>query len=167
MGSGFTIGRVGHIGVQVTDMDRSLEFYTEILGLTLTGRWPMGEEGAMAFLRFTDMHHDIVLFTHPKQEEDTNRHIGYNGLQHIAMEVENRDEWLKALADLKRKGVEIVSGPLVHGPESQPWNIGGSGTRSFYFLDPDGNSLELYCDMMKVPDGEQFPRQEYQDVFKD
>ena len=75
----------------------------------------------MAFLWFTDMHHDIVLFTHPKHEEDTNRHIGYNGLQHVAMEVENRDEWLKALADLKRKGVEIISGPLVHGPESQPW----------------------------------------------
>ena len=61
---------------------------------------------------------------------------------------------LQALADLKRKGVEIMSGPLVHGPESQSWNIGGSGTRSFYFLDPNGNSLEIYCDMMKVPNGE-------------
>ena len=39
MGRGFTMGsRVGHIGVQVTDMDRSVEFYTETLGLTLTGR---------------------------------------------------------------------------------------------------------------------------------
>ena len=34
MGRGFTMGsRVGHIGVQVTDMDRSLEFYTETLAL--------------------------------------------------------------------------------------------------------------------------------------
>ena len=39
MGRGFTMGnRVGYIGVQVADMDRSLEFYTETLGLTLTGR---------------------------------------------------------------------------------------------------------------------------------
>lgn len=165
MGSGFTINRVGHIGVQVTDMDQSIDFYTETLGLTLTGRWPMGEDGAMAFLRFTDMHHDIVLFTHPRREDESNRSVGYNGLQHIAMEVENRDEWLKALADLKRKGVEIVNGPLVHGAEGDPRNIGGSGTRSFYFLDPDGNSLEIYCDMMKVPNGEQFPRPEYRDVF--
>ena len=36
--------------------------------------------------------------------------------------------------------------------------FGGSGSRSFYFLDPDGNRLEIYTDMMKVPDGEQFPR---------
>ena len=119
----------------------------------------------MAFLRFTDMHHDIVLFTHQKHEEDTNRHIGYNGLQHVAILHFHRDV-LQALADLKRKGVEIMSGPLVHGPESQSWNIDGSGTRSFYFLDPDGNSLESYCDMMKVPNGEQFPREEYQAVFK-
>ncbi len=125
-----------------------------------------GRRGRNGLLWFTDMHHDIVLFTHPKHEENTNRHIGYNGQQHAAMEVENRDEWLKALADLKRKGVEIICGPLVHGPESQPWNIGGSGTRSFYFLDPDGNSLKIYCDMMMVPNGEQFPREEYQAVFK-
>jgi hypothetical protein len=33
----------------------------------------------------------------------------------------------------------------------------GSG----YFLDPDGNRLEIYTDMMQVPNGEPFPRQEY------
>ena len=45
-------------------------------------------------------------------------------------------------------------------------NFGGSGSRSFYFLDPDGNRLEIYTDMMKVPEGEQFPRAEYAEVFK-
>ena len=39
MGRGFTMGsRVGYSDVQVTDMDRSLELYTETLGLTLMGR---------------------------------------------------------------------------------------------------------------------------------
>ena len=37
---GFTISRVGHIGVQVTDMDRSIDFYTGI-------SWPH-TDGAMA-----------------------------------------------------------------------------------------------------------------------
>ena len=77
-------------------------------------------------------------------------------------------EWLKALADLRRKGVEIVQGPLIHGPEGGDGpgrNMGGSGSRSFYFLDPDGNRLEIYADMMKVPAGEQFPRAEYAEVF--
>jgi catechol 2,3-dioxygenase-like lactoylglutathione lyase family enzyme len=169
MARGFTISRVGHVGIQVTDVDRSITWYRDVLGLTLTGRWPMGENGEMAFMRFTDDHHNIVLFTHPTRVTDENRHAGYNALQHIALEVADRDEWLRALADLKRKGVEIVQGPLIHGPEggNGPGNaFGGSGSRSFYFLDPDGNRLELYTEMMKVPEGEQFPRTEYAEVFK-
>ena len=169
MAKGFTIRRVWHVGIQVTNVGRSVQWYSDVLGLTLTGRWPMGENGEMAFMRFTDDHHNVVLFTHPTRVTDENRNAGYNALQHIALEVADRDEWLKALADLKRKGVEIVQGPLVHGPEGGDGagrNFGGSGSRSFYFLDPDGNRLEIYTDMMKVPEGEQFPRSEYADVFK-
>jgi catechol 2,3-dioxygenase-like lactoylglutathione lyase family enzyme len=156
--------RVGHVGIRVTDMDRSLAWYTNTLGLTFTGRWPQGEVREVCFLRFDEDHHDIVLFTHTAEVDP--EATGYVDLEHIALEVEGRDEWLKALAELQRKGVEIVEGPLVHGPEGDPRNIGGSGTRSFYFLDPDGNKIEIYCDMMKVPNGEQFPRQEYKDVFR-
>ena len=169
MAKTFNISRVGHVGIQVTNFDRSLDWYTGTLGLTLTGKWPMGEDGAIAFMRFNEDHHNIVLFTHPTEVDDETRNLGYNGLQHIAMEVRDRDEWLKALADLRRKGVEIVQGPLIHGPEGSmgPGNfMGGSGSRSFYFNDPDGNRLEIYADMMKVPNDEQFPRAEYADVFK-
>src|SRR5262245_33100436 len=58
MAKAFTIRRVGHIGIQVTNVDRSLQWYRDVLGLTLTGRWPMGESGEMAFMRFTDDHHN-------------------------------------------------------------------------------------------------------------
>ena len=80
----------------------------------------------------------------PTEVDDETRNLGYNGLQHIAMEVKDRDEWLKALADLRRKGVEIVQGPLIHGPEGSmgPGNfMGGSGSRSFYFNDPGWQPL--------------------------
>ncbi|MCZ6873417.1 MAG: VOC family protein [bacterium] len=167
MSNGFTISRVGHVGIQVTNVDRSLAWYRDILGLTVTGRWGMGD-GEMVFMRFGDDHHNIVLFTHPGEVTDENRNAGFNGLNHIALEVETRDEWLKALADLREKGVEIISGPLIHGPEGSGAGsfIGGSGSRSFYFLDPDGNRLEIYTDMMKVPNGEPFPRAEYDGVFQ-
>ncbi len=167
MGRGFRINRVGHVGIQVTDVDRSLEWYRDVLGLTLTGRWSTSGENEVVFMRFNDDHHNIVLFTHPSPVDPETRDAGYNPLQHIAMEVENRDEWLRALADLKRKGVEIILGPLVHGFEGGPGparGVGGSGSRSFYFLDPDGNRLELYTDMMTVPEGEQFPRADYADL---
>ena len=163
----FRISRVGHVGIQVTDMDRSLDWYTDTLGMTLTGRWPMRRGRELVFLRFDDDHHNIVLFTHPSPVDPETRDVGYRALQHIALEIESRDEWLKALAALKRRGVEIVNGPVVHGLEGRggpgPF-IGASGSRSFYLEDPDGNSIELFTDMMKVPNGEQFPRESYEDV---
>ncbi|MEE8519685.1 MAG: VOC family protein [Dehalococcoidia bacterium] len=170
MGKGFSINRVGHVGIHVTDMDRSLEWYRDILGLTLTGRWPLGGPGKeLAFMRFDDDHHNIVLFTHPTPVDAETWDSGFNGLQHIAMEIEDRDEWLKALADLQRKEVEIVQGPLVHGFEGGTGpgtNLGGSGSRSFYFLDPDGNRLELFTEMMKVPNGDEFPTPDYADAVE-
>ena len=84
MGKGFTISRVGHVGLHVTDMDRSLTWYRDILGLTLTGRWPAGG-GEMAFMRFDEEHHNIVLFTHQTKVTPENRNAGYNALQHIAL----------------------------------------------------------------------------------
>jgi catechol-2,3-dioxygenase len=86
-------------------------------------------------------------------------------VQQIAFEVEDRDAFLKALAHLHSKGVKPINGPLIHGFEGGG-NLGGSGSRSFYFLDPDGNRLEIFTDMMRVPNGETFPRQEYAEALK-
>ena len=166
MAGKFTINRVGHVGIYVSDLDRSIAWYTQVLGLTLTGRWPFPGSGEIVFLRFGENHHDIVLMPQAKAAE-AGQKGGANALQHIAMEIESRDEWLKALAALKRAGVTITQGPLVHGFEggSGPGTLaGGSGSRSFYFEDPDGNSLELYTDMMKVPAGQAFPTPDYKDL---
>ena len=95
-------------------------------------------------------------------------YYGGAGVQHIAMEMESRDEWLKALKALRAAGVTITAGPLVHGFEGGmgPGTLeGGSGSRSFYFEDPDGNSLELYADMMRVPAGQPFPTPDYDDMI--
>ncbi len=163
----FTIARVGHVGIYVADLEAAIDWYTGVLGLTLTGRWAMPGGGEIVFLRFQENHHDIVLM--PKPEVAAGDPAG-NRLQHIAMEMENRDEWLKALAALRAAGVKITAGPLVHGFEggTGPGTLaGGSGSRSFYFEDPDGNSLELYADMMRVPAGQPFPTPDYADMIDD
>jgi len=58
-------------------------------------------------MRFTDDHHNFVPCSNPHSvgHEDKS---GFYVLQHIAMEIENWDEWLKALAELKRQGVKII-----------------------------------------------------------
>ena len=60
---GIRLGRVGHIGIHVSDADRSIDFYRKVLGLKLTGRWGPPTFGRqICFMRIDDKHHDVVLF---------------------------------------------------------------------------------------------------------
>ena len=43
---GIHLGRVGHIGIHVSDVDRSIDFYRKVLGLKITGRWVRPTSGA-------------------------------------------------------------------------------------------------------------------------
>ena len=159
------IKRIGHVGFLVSDFERSYKFYTEVIGCTLTNRRKSPDGSELAFLRFDEDHHNIVISTAPKGVDVTADGQPVRLIQQIALEVEDRDEFLRALAHLHARGVEPVNGPLVHGMEGGG-GIGGSGSRSFYFLDPDGNKLEIFTDGMKVPNGEQFPREEYAEAMK-
>ena len=159
------VKRIGHVGFLVSDFERSFKFYTEAIGCTVTHRSKRADGSESAFLRFDEDHHNIVIGSAPPGVDVSMDGQPVRLIQQIALEVENRDEFLRALAHLRSKGVEPVSGPLVHGIEGGG-NAGGSGSRSFYFLDPDGNRLEIFCDGMKVPNGEQFPRAEYEEAVR-
>ncbi len=164
---GIQIKRVGHVGILVSDFERSFEFYTKVLGCKVTSRRRRPDGAETAFLRFDETHHDFVIASAPEGVDVSENVPGQARLvQQVAFEVENRDEFMRALAHIHTHGAEIVSGPLTHGIEAGG-NLEGSGSRSFYFLDPDGNRLEIFCDGMKVPNGEQFPRPEYADAIRD
>jgi catechol 2,3-dioxygenase-like lactoylglutathione lyase family enzyme len=54
---GIHLGRVGHIGIHVSDVDRSIDFYRRVLGLKLTGRWAPPDIGRpICFMRIDDKH---------------------------------------------------------------------------------------------------------------
>jgi catechol 2,3-dioxygenase-like lactoylglutathione lyase family enzyme len=162
---GINIKRIGHVGFLVSDFERSFKFYTDVIGCTVTNRRKRPDGSEMAFLRFDEDHHNIVIATAPEGVDVSADGQPVRLIQQIALEVENRDEFFRALAHLHSKGVELESGPLIHGIEAGG-NLGGSGSRSFYFLDPDGNRLEIFTDGMKVPNGEPFPREEYVAAMK-
>ena len=109
-------------------------------------------------MRCGEMHRDVVLFELSEDavgagltvtDSDQRKDIGLN---HIAFEVTTREERLEAVEHVRSCGVELVSGPYVHGPEGLDRDSfgGGSGSHGFYFLDPDGNRIEVYCWMMRV-----------------
>jgi len=157
--------RIGHVGILVSDVERSLRFYIDVLGCKITNRNKRPDGSETVFLRFDDMHHDFVISSAPPGVDVTATGQRERLVQQIAFEVEDRDAFLKALAHLHAHGVKPVSGPLIHGFEGGG-NLGGSGSRSFYFLDPDGNRLEIFTDMMRVPNGEEFPRKEYAEALQ-
>ncbi len=154
---GIHLDRVGHIGIHVSDIDRSIEFYRKVLGLKVTGRWaPPDFPRPICFMRISDKHHSVVLFELGEDVKKAgiaatdSRNRKSPGIDHIAFEVDSREDWLLAFDHVRSCGVSIVAGPYVHGPEGGETFRGGSGSHAFYFLDPDGNRIEVYCWMMTV-----------------
>ncbi len=109
---GIEIKRIGHVGILVSDFEKSLKFYTEVMGCKVTSlrERPDGSKGA--FLRFDETHHDFVIGSAPAGVDvSSSVKQGERLIQQIAFEVENRDEFMKALAHLHTKGVKIIKVP--------------------------------------------------------
>ena len=127
------IERVGHVVLRVSDLDASMAFYRDVLGMEVTSWRP----GQGAFLSFGTLHHDIGLF---QAVEGASK--GELGLAHLAMRISGGDAELRTAYDaLKAAGVEIKN-TTNHGM-----------THSVYFFDPDGNTLEVYTDVYSEPEG--------------
>jgi catechol 2,3-dioxygenase len=159
------ISGVGHVGIAVTNIEKSLEFYRDVVGLKLTGLWGKPyRKNRQCFVRIDNMHHNIVFFEIDESIDRASLDITDTakrhkpGLHHIAFEFPEREDWLLAMEGVKAKGIPFVSGPYVHGHEADYYEaddngmgfVGGSGSHAFYICDPDGNRLEFYCWMMKV-----------------
>jgi len=128
------VKKVGHVVLNVRDAEASARWYQNVLGMVETAR---GEGGI--FLSFGEQDHDIALFTAPAGAERSKL-----GLQHVGMEIEGGAEELRAhYAHLLAKDVKIVE-IADHGIA---WGV--------YFLDPDGNELELFA---RLAHGEQARR---------
>lgn len=158
----FKTNKIGHVGFCSSDLDRMQEFYTRVMGFRVTSRSGPGAPvpgGSAVFLRCDRSHHEIVFFQAPDEAgglyPDTHNSMDERkiGFQHIAFELPDRMEWLRALKHIKGCGVEIKYGPIVHGPEGDGF-AAGSGNRAFYFTDPDGNFIEIYCDITVFEDEE-------------
>ena len=128
---------VGHVHLKVADLERAVQFYTEVLGFEVMQRI----RDSAAFLSAGGYHHHIGLNTwESKGGEAPPR--GATGLYHVAFLYPNRLALGHALRRLLELGVSL-EGASDHG-----------ASEALYLRDPDGNGIELYCDRPK----DQWPR---------
>jgi len=121
------IKKVGHVVLGVRDPQRSIAFYTEALGMECVNHLA-NEQIQMAFFSFGERDHDIAVIKVPDDQP-----VGSSGLAHTALEIEGGEPQLRELYEkLKSYGavVEFTADHVV--------------TKSVYFLDPDGNRLEIF-----------------------
>ena len=130
------VNKLGHFVYEVTDVERTVKFWTEVMGFQETDRNQKG----MVFFRCGADHHAIGL--KPMKEGKTPKRDMKNTLQmeHLAFEVDDVELLKKAKAYLKSNGIPIV----FEGRKGAGCNI------SINFLDPDGYEFEIYCEMDQV-----------------
>lgn len=127
------IERVGHTVLYVSDVAVAVEFYRDKLGMEVV-RWA---ERPGAFMSFGRQHHDIGLFN-ARTEGTHGNAAGAPGLSHLAFVIEGGTEELKeTFDDLSARGVEFIE------------MIDYGYTRSMYCNDPDGNRIEIYCELLE------------------
>ena len=128
-GMPFRMQKLGHVVLNVTNLERSLKFYTEVLGFRISDIYPETMvPGGMAFLRCNADHHCLALVGSAKAASQRTE------MHHAAFEVASLDEVLRAREHLKHLGVPIV----VDGRRRAGCQI------AVEFLDPDGHHLEIY-----------------------
>src|ERR671930_531334 len=128
---------IGHVHLKVSDLDRAIAFYREVLGLELMKR--MGDEAA--FLSAGGYHHHVGLNTWESRGGPPPP-PGTTGLFHFAIRYPDRATLGDALRRVVEAGIPI-SGATDHGV-----------SEAIYLRDPDGNGIEIYRDRPE----EEWPR---------
>jgi len=140
------VKKLGHVVLTVSDIERTVKFWTEIMGFQVSDR----NEQGMVFLRYGSDHHTVALVQAKTPDELPKE--GRPGFHHCALEVSTVSELFKIRDFLRAKGVPIV----------YEGRRGPGGNPGVEFKDPDGFNVELYASMDQIgPDGKSRPSEQW------
>ncbi|WP_417271416.1 VOC family protein [Celeribacter sp.] len=121
--------QIGHVHLRVSDLERAIAFYRDVIGFELTLRY--GTQ--TAFLGAGGYHHHIGLNTW-ESAGGTPAPRGHTGLYHTAILYPTRKALAEAIKRVNNAGLSL-DGAADHGV-----------SEAVYLRDPDGNGVELYRD---------------------
>jgi lactoylglutathione lyase len=138
---------VSHFGIQVADLDRSVHFYGDLLGLELVTRWVRDQAYIQELVGYPGVELNVAVFRLPYSEafleileyRNVERHpvdpaTANPGTAHFCLYVKD----IEALYErLVARDVRFVSG--IKSPDVGP----NSGGKVVYMIDPDGIRVEL------------------------
>lgn len=127
---------LAHVNINVTDLEKSEKFYTELLGLKVSAR----AEGQIVWMNYGEYrederqlaYHDIALYKVPHKVSPDYRKTA--GMNHVAFRLATPEDVDRAAVFLKENGVKILKGPDTHKEDLDHY---------LYLEDPDGNVIEL------------------------
>ncbi len=122
----------GHVGINVTNLERSKDFYMKAIGLELMGE--STEEGKQYAFLSDGQRLVLTLWQQSEGRFDAQT----PGLHHLSFEVGSLSDVEDAMTRLGEMGVGTLHDGIVAHGESMP--SGG-----IYFEDPDGTRLEIYA----------------------
>jgi catechol 2,3-dioxygenase-like lactoylglutathione lyase family enzyme len=131
------ITELDHIVLNVSDIDRSLKFYIEVLGLQ-GERLNEFREGKVGFPSVR-INSGTIIDLFPKKQDSRALNVEKNNgnLNHFCLVV-GANDFAGIIDYLKENNISVREGPVSR------WGARGRAT-SVYFLDPDGNEIEIRC----------------------
>lgn len=130
---------IGHVHLKVSDIERALRFYRDVLGFEVVAQY--GDQAV--FISAGGYHHHIGLNTW-ESKGGSPPPPGTTGLYHVAIRYPDRQALANAVKAVVEAGIPL-SGASDHGV-----------SEAIYLRDPDDNGIELYRDRPK----DQWPRAE-------
>lgn len=122
--------RFEYTGIRVKDMDESIRFYTEVLGMTLVERIATPQtKGEVATLRSAESEQELELNFYREESPFWASYSNGEDLDHLAFRVE---DLRGTVDDLRRNGVKVLM---------EPYSI--AGWSEAYIRDPNGIWIEL------------------------
>ena len=117
-----------HVNLKTTRLQEMIDWYGVVVGTT-----PNFQAPTAVWLSNDGANHRIALLSSSKMRDDPDKLV-HTGMHHMAFEYGSCDELLETFVRLKALGI-LPHMSLDHGL-----------TTSFYYVDPDGNSVELQYD---------------------
>jgi lactoylglutathione lyase len=122
-----------HTSIRTSNIDKSIDFYTKLIGLKLQGRRQIPQNNAeIAFLQDPQAKGSILELTYyRKQKKFLQPDYEDRLFDHLAFNVENMQ---KTIGTLRKNNVTITD---------EPYTLGPGGSTIAFIEDPDGTLIEL------------------------